>query len=88
MCATKKNKVTLMLKKPAYIGMCVLELSRVLCMNSIKITFKINMTTDQNYYSQKLIVSMKIFEDFSSNKDYNRVIQNTMIILTNYSLKK
>ena len=28
--AIRKNKVTLMLNKPAYIGMCILELSKVL----------------------------------------------------------
>ena len=28
--AIRKNKVTLTLNKPAYIGMCILELSRVL----------------------------------------------------------
>ena len=32
----RKNKVTLMLDKPAYIGMCILELSKVLIYDYIK----------------------------------------------------
>ena len=32
--ATGKNKVTLTLNKPAYIGMCILELSKVLMYKS------------------------------------------------------
>ena len=37
-----KNKVTLMLNKPAYTEMCILELSNALPTNSIMITLKIN----------------------------------------------
>ena len=51
-----KNKVTLTLNKPAYIGMCILELSKVLSLNSIMIALKINMVTTQNSYSQTLII--------------------------------
>ena len=32
--ATRKNKVSLTLNKPAYIGMCILELSKVLMYES------------------------------------------------------
>ena len=52
----RKKKVTLTLNKPAYIGMCILELSKVLITNSIMITLKINTVTSQDYYSQTLIV--------------------------------
>ena len=44
--AIRKNKVTLTLKKPAYIRMCILELSKVYeCTNSIMITLKIKMVS-------------------------------------------
>ena len=51
-----KSKAALKLTKPAYIGMCILELSKVFCTNSIMTTLKINMTTNQNYYLQRLTV--------------------------------
>ena len=54
--AIRKSKLALKLNKPAYIGMCILELNKVLPSNSIMITLKINMTINQNYYSQALIV--------------------------------
>ena len=38
-----KNKVTLTFNKPAYIGMCILELRKVLM-----ITLKMNMVTVQD----------------------------------------
>ena len=77
--ATCKNKVALTLNKP-YIGMCILELSKVLCMNSIMITLKINMVTTKNSYSQTLMYEIceslmygikteDVYEDFSSNKE-------------------
>ena len=51
-----KNKGTLILNKPAYIGMCILELSKVLMYefhyDYIK---KKNVITTQDYYSQTLI---------------------------------
>ena len=54
----RKNKITLTLNKPAYIGKCILELGKVL-MNEFhydfKNTLKINMVTTQSYYSQILI---------------------------------
>ena len=53
--ATRKNKVTLTLNKSAYIGMCILDLSKVLMYefhyDYIK---KINMVTTQDYYSKRL----------------------------------
>ena len=52
----RKNKVTLMLNKPAYIEMCIQELSKVLILNSIMIALKINIVTTQDSHSQALIV--------------------------------
>ena len=49
--AIRKGKLTLKPNKPAYIGMC-----KYYCINFIMITLKINMTTNQNYYRQTLIV--------------------------------
>ena len=46
--AIQKSKVSLKLNEPAYIGMYILELSKVLMYQSIMITLKINMTTNQN----------------------------------------
>ena len=56
--AIRKSKLPLKLNKPAY---NILELSKVLInfninTNFIMITLKGNMTTNQNYYSQTLIV--------------------------------
>ena len=51
----RKSKLALKLGKPVSIGMCILDLSKV-CTNSIMIISKIDMTTNQNYYSQTLIV--------------------------------
>ena len=44
---TRKSKVTLTLKKPAYVDMCILELSKAFCMNFV-IILKINMVTTQD----------------------------------------
>ena len=60
-----KRKLALKLSKPAYIGMCILNLSKV-WKNSIMIILKINIKTNLNYYSQTLIVQcmklkLKIF---------------------------
>ena len=53
-----KNKVTLTLRKPAYVRMCIFDLSKVLMFHhdSIMIKLKINMVTTQDYYSLTLIV--------------------------------
>ena len=54
---THKSKLALQLNKHAYVEMCILELSKVLMYkfhyDYIK---KKYMTTNQNYYSQTLIV--------------------------------
>ena len=54
--AILKNKATLMLNKPAYIGMCLLQLSKVLMYEFHYGYIKINMVTTENSYSQALIV--------------------------------
>ena len=72
--AIRKNKVTLMLKKPAYTGMCSLELSKVLMYefhydyiknkhgNNSKLLFT---GTDSLVYQIK---TDDVYEDFSNNK--------------------
>ena len=42
-----KSKVTLTLKKQAYVDMCILDLSKAFCMNFV-IILKINMVTTQD----------------------------------------
>ena len=68
----RKSKLALKLNKPAYSGICILELSKVTleCTNSIMIILKINMTTDQSCDSQtnSLIYEIKtedVYEGFS-----------------------
>ena len=91
--AIRKSKVTLMLNKPAYIGMCILELSKVLMYefhydyiknkydNSSKLLFT---DTDSLMYEIK---TEDVYEDFSNNKCLTLVIiqlsQNIMIIQIN-----
>ena len=73
----RKSKLPLKLNKPTYSGMCILELSKKIILeytNSIMIVLKINMTTDQSYYSQtnSLIYEIKIedvYKGFSCNKE-------------------
>ena len=72
--AIRKNKVTLTLKKPAYIGMCISELSKVLmyefhyeyikdyCGYNSRLLFK---DTDGLMYE---IQTEDVFEDFSNDK--------------------
>ena len=48
----RKSKLALKLNKPAYIVICILELSKVFIM----IVLKTNMTTTHNNYLQTLIV--------------------------------
>ena len=50
--AIRKNKVTLTLNKSAYIGMCILELSKVLMYEFHYV--KINTAKTQDYFSQTL----------------------------------
>ena len=54
----RKNKVTLTYSKPAYIGICILELSNVLMyeFHSDYTKLKINIGKTQNSYLQALIV--------------------------------
>ena len=72
--AIRKNKVTLMLKKPAYTGMCSLELSKVLM-------YEFHYDYIKNKYGNKskllftgtdsLVYQIKtddVYEDFSNNK--------------------
>ena len=54
--AILKSKVALKPKKPSYTGMCILELSKILMCEFHYNYIKINMITNQNYYSQTLIV--------------------------------
>ena len=52
----RKSKIGLILNKPAYNGMCILELSKILMYKFHYDDIKKKLTTNQNYYSQKLIV--------------------------------
>ena len=77
--AIRKNKVTLTLNKPAYIGMCIIELSRVLMYefhydyiknkygNNSKLLFT---DTDSLMYEIK---TEDVYEDFSSNKEMFKI---------------
>ena len=83
--AIRKNKVTLTLNKPAYIGMCILELSKVLmyefhydCIknkygNNSRLLFT---DTDSVMYEIK---TEDIYKDFSNNRK--------MFDFSNYSTK-
>ena len=54
--AIRKNKVTLTINKPAYNGICILELSKVLMYEFHYDYIKIKMVTTQDSYSQTLIL--------------------------------
>ena len=81
----RKNKVTLTLNKPAYIGMCILELSKVLIYefnygyiknkygNNSRLSFT---DTDSLMYEIK---TEDVYEDFSNDKE--------MFNFSNYSTK-
>ena len=79
---TRTNKVTLTLNEPAYVAMCVLELSKVLMPNSIMIILKINIVTTQDFYFKTLIYD-DVYEHFSIGVGFIivfiRLSQNTMI---------
>ena len=47
--AIRKSKITLTFNKPAYVGMCILDLNKVLCISFIMILLKINKVTTQDY---------------------------------------
>ena len=51
----REKKVTLTLNKPAYIGICIFKLSKVLKWEFHYDYVKINMVTTQDYYSQTVI---------------------------------
>ena len=83
--AIRKNKVTLTLNKPPYIGMCILELSKVLMYefqydyiknkygNNSRLLFT---DTDSLMYEIK---TEDVYEDFSNDKE--------IFDLSNYSAK-
>ena len=92
--AIRKSKLALKLNKPAYIGMCILEMSKVLMQKFYHDYFK-------NKYDRKsellftdtdgLMYEIKtedVYQDFGSNKEkcsilvIIRLSQNTMIIQT------
>ena len=52
----RKSKLALKLSKPAYIGMCILDLSKILMYELHSDYVKTNMTINQIYYSQTQIV--------------------------------
>ena len=71
----RKRKLTLMLSKPAYIGMCILELSKVL-MNEFHFDYIKNKYGNNSRLlftdSDSLMYEIKtedIYEDFSSNRE-------------------
>ena len=89
----RKIKPALKLNKPAYIGMCMLELSKVLMYefyyNYIKNKYgnktKLLFTDTDLMYENK---TEDVYEDFNSNKklfDFSNygLSQNTMMIQTN-----
>ena len=81
----RKRKLTLMLSKPAYIGMCILELSKVL-MNEFHFDYIKNKYGNNSRLfftdSDSLMYEIKtedVYEGFSSNKE--------MFDFSNYSTK-
>ena len=50
--AVHKIKETLTLNRPAYVGMCILDLSKTQCMIFIITTSNKNTVAKRNYYSQ------------------------------------
>ena len=85
----RKNKVTLMPNKPAYIGMRILELSEVLMYE-----FHYNYIKNRYGNNSKFLFAdtdslmYHIYEHFSSNKKFLilvmiRLSENTMMIQTN-----
>ena len=73
--AIRKNKVTLTLNKPAYIGKCILELSKAL-MNEFHYDYIKNKYSSNSKllftYTDSLMYEIKtedVYEDFSSNKE-------------------
>ena len=77
-----KNKVTLMPNKPAYVGMCILELNKV-SMYEFHYDYIVNKYCNNSELlftvTHRLMYEIKTEEDFSSNKD--------MFDFSNYSTK-
>ena len=84
--AIRKNKVTLTFNKPAYFGMCILELSKVLMYEFHYDYIKNNYGNDSRLLftdTVSLMYEIKIedvYEDFSN--DFIQLSQNIMIIQT------
>ena len=51
LAAICKSIVTLTLNKPAYIGTCILYLSKVLMYKSFMVALKINIVTNQHLFT-------------------------------------
>ena len=82
--AIRKNKVTLTLNKPAYIGMCILKLSKILMCEFHYIILKINMLITQDLFTDtdSLMNEIKtedVYKDFNNHKE--------MFDFSNYSKK-
>ena len=83
--AIRKKKVTLRLNKPAYIGMCMLELNKVLlyefhfdCIKSKHSRNSRLLFTDTDSLMYEIKIE-DVYEDFSNDKE--------MFHLCNYSIK-
>ena len=92
--AIHKNKVTLTLNKPAYVGMCTLQLTKLLMYkfhyDYIKIKYgnKSRLLFTESNSLMYGIKTENLYEDFSNNKDRLIIViiqlsQNTMMIQTN-----
>ena len=74
--ATHKNKVTLMLNKPAYIGMCILQLNKVLMYEF-----------HHNYIKNKYGNNWKLFLRDNDNLMYElKMSMNTIVVTRNVRL--
>ena len=71
--ATHKNKVTLMLNKPAYIGMCILQLNKVLMYEF-----------HHNYIKNKYGNNSKLFLRDNDNLMYELKMSMNTIVVTRY----
>ena len=75
--ATHKNKVTLMLNKPAYIGMCILQLNKVLMYEF-----------HHNYIKNKYGNNSKLFLRDNDNLMYElKMSMNTIVVTRNVRLQ-
>ena len=95
----RKTKVTLTLNKPAYIGMCILDISKVLMYEFHYDYTKNKYGNNSNSYSQTLIVKfmeLKLKMSIKILAGIKKCLilliiwlsQNTMIIQRNQSLDK